>query len=143
MYSEQDKHQAIALLKRNKTPEEVASQLDMPVRLVKEWHSKLDTKDLVGLQSNVQAFDDVLNGELIVTGDAEKLLKGKLEAVALDIAIEVDRNVGVNDVMVSKSLQLAADTVCKLYAVIVSKLNESPVGKPNEAGSLFQSIMKD
>ena len=143
MISNQLKAQAIARIRHNVPLEDIAHELDIPLMLIKEWSSTLNVKDLVAIESNVYAVQTLLDKD--PSAENEARLKSKLEEVAFDIAEETSKAVGYGDPVLSKSLQLCADTVSKLYTVFIAKNNgPAPLEQPSSTGlSLFQNMLRD
>lgn len=144
MIDEQTKAAAIAKLLRQVPSETVAKEYQLPLPLVNEWRDNLDERDIIALESNIQAVATVMEGG-IVPGQ-EQLLKFHLENAGMEVAREVEKAAAMGDPMHSKSLQLCADAVCKLYQTLVMKsVGLGLPGAPmNTTGlSQFQSLMKD
>lgn len=146
MIPDTTKNQAIAKLKRNMPAEMIASELDLPLMLVKEWESKLNPNDLVALEANIQAVEEVtqrvLNGE-IVPGN-EETLKNELEKAAIQIAQASTKPIFIGDMLHAKAVQLCADAVSKLYQTLI--LKGAPAGQGSSGGqsnSRFHDLMKD
>lgn len=143
MIPEKVKAQAIAKLRHRIPPEIVAEELEIPVKLIKEWSSNLDPKDLIAIQANIHAVDEVLNGELV--GVNEDKLKETLELTAIDIAKQAATPAMNADMVHAKAIQLCADAVSKLYQTLIMKGGTGEPTNKNNNGHLstFQRLMKD
>lgn len=142
MITEPIKAKAIALIKHQTSLDEIAEQLELPIMLVREW-AKLEGKDLVALEANIHAVENVLQGE-VLEQDKIQLLKDKLEDAAIEVTKDI--NMALGDPLYAKSLQLCADTIAKLYVSIVKK--DTPSDNPNNIFSptgltAFQAVMRD
>lgn len=143
MISDTIKAKAITQIRRQVPLDEIANELCLPLMLIKDWQSNLDVKDLVIVEANVAAIEDVLKGE-VVEPDKISILKDKLEDAAIEVTKEV--SIALGDPMYAKSLQLCADTIAKLYVSIVKK--DTPAENPNNIFSptgltAFQTAMRD
>ena len=142
MIPDKIKAQAIAKIRHRVPVEQIAEELNVPVKLVKEWGNNLDPKDLIAIQSNIHAVDEVLNGELI--GLNEDKLRETLELAAIDIAKHASTPALNADVVHAKALQLCADAISKLYQTLIMKGGTGePVKNTSGNFSTFQRLMKD
>lgn len=141
MITDATKAKAIAAILRQVPHEDIAEELEIPVVLVREW-ANLQGKNLVTMEANLLAADRVLKGEVLEANQVD-ILKQKLEQAAIDVTNEVPAAIG--DPMYAKSLQLCADTITKLYQVIVCRGDVNPNNMPLSGNgiSAFQSIMRD
>lgn len=148
MITEQAKASAIARMHHQVPLEEIAEEMEIPLVLLKEWHSKLDINGMIAINSNSHALSRVLEGE-VVGNATELLLKAKLETLAMDIASEASKSIGSGDVVYAKSIELAANTAVKLYQTFIMKGgNAGPPGEgmgnlSNSGFNAFSSLMKD
>lgn len=144
MITEQLKAQAIAKLRHAVPIEDIASALNIPVKLVKEWKGKLDPKDLVAIEANIYAAEKLAYGEIVTEDDNEKILKETLELTAIDIAKEVNNGFSLQDPMAAKSVQLCADAISKLYNTFILKNGSgTPMNNIPQEASTFQRLMRD
>ncbi len=143
------KAQAIASLKMGKSVEEVAELFDIPKKLVHTWYDDLDPNDLVGLEANVIALKNAITEIEVLEQSQEEQLKFKLEKAAIEIADNAYKAAGMGDAIHSKSIQLLADAVSKMYTTIILKGNtgsgQSPsIPIPNANGiSVFENLLAD
>lgn len=142
MINDNLKTQAKLMLQRGIPIDEIADELDLPEKLVKEWQSKLDPKDLTVLQSNVMAMGQVLKGELVPIN--EDKIRNELEKAAIEIASQSYKTAGTGDVVHAKSLQLLSDTVSKMYQTFILKGGAgNPSGAAPAGGTMFEQLMRD
>lgn len=136
------KSKAIAMLHKRTPVTQIAEELEISTVLVEEWAKKLDLNDLVAVQANINAVEQLTKGELVELESDE--LKKALEQSALDIAKMAPSPCDYGDIAQAKSINLCADAVSKLYQTIVLKGGMiQPQSGDNVPLSVFQSIMKD
>lgn len=146
MITEKTKANAISLLKLGDTPEQVSEALELPLMLVREWHTSIGGKDLTSLQANANALERVINGELIPSTEANaEILRVKIEETALKIVEQVSHAVPFGDVVQARSLQLLADTCSKLYNTVINKgqVAAAPQTPGQAALSMFEQMSRD
>lgn len=142
MITDQIKARAISKLRHNETPEQIALDLGIPEKLIKEWAKTLSSSDLVAIEANTYAIGKIMATQELVPLQ-EDILRNELEKAAIDIAKEA--SVATDDMMHAKAVQLCADAVCKLYASLILK------GSPNQnngnqlpsMSSAFETLMRD
>jgi len=143
MISEQTKAAVIARLKVGENLDSLADEFEVPSIIIQDWVK--DTKGLTLIKAEAQTFalEQVMSGVLVDEVDEEQLKK-KLEEAAESIADEIKGAVRCQDVAVSKSLELCANTISKLYATFVLKggLISPDAANPTQ-NSLFQTLLKD
>lgn len=137
MFTEAIKAKAIAKIKHQVPIEDIAEELELPTTLIEQW-AKLEGKDLVALESNLHAIENVTNQETLDPTTIDRL-KDKLEKAAEEITDDIGMALG--DPVYAKSLQLCADTVSKLYITLVQKSN--PSDTPDGHVPLFETLMRD
>lgn len=144
MITKEIKMTALAKLKCQVPPEEIAEELDIPLPLIKEWANTIEGNDLIQLHANVHAVTKLANGE-ITRSNNEEFLRLKIEEVAIDIVEQVQLVTTGGDVVRAKALQLCADTVTKLYNSLINNITNADGSlKPNgQEISAFKSLMKD
>lgn len=143
MITEQIKTNAIAKIKMSVPLEDISRELDLPLLLIKEWESNLNPRDLVQLKANVHACQTLTQeGDITSSENNEKLLKSKLEDVALLIATEAGLCTSIGDVIQAKNLQLLADTTTKLYNTFINK-GTNKLDEPGNNMSLFDALRRD
>lgn len=120
MIDDNTKALALAKLKMSTPIESVAEELNLPVMLVKEWHSKLDLKDLTHLHAGNDAVVRVLNAELLPETSIK--LRNALEEAALEVAMRVKDAALYPDLVYATSLDKCASAIAKLYSSIVNNL---------------------
>lgn len=146
MITEKTKANAISLLKLGDTPEQVSSELELPLMLVREWHEAISSKDLTKMQANANALTRVVNGELLPTSaENAEMLKLKIEETALEIVEQVSKAVPFGDVIQAKALNLLADTCSKLYNTVINKgqIQTTPMTPGQQALSMFEQMSRD
>lgn len=146
MISEAQKQNAIARIIALDNLEDISSEEDIPLPLLREWERNLSETDLTGIKANVNALTRVVNGELIGPGTTDERLKQQLESVAVEIANKVQSTLHLLDPMSAKALQLNADTITKLYATLIGKSNTPVDGLPEPSDNsvrLFSNLLKD
>lgn len=152
MITEKDKAKAIAYLKRGKSIEEVSEKFDIPPKLLLEWTKDFNTKDLITIESNILASEDLIVHDLEVYDgeipeDNKAKLKKQLEESAIEIAKHASVPVAFGDVMHAKAIQLCAQAVCGLYQTIIGDPNDivdpSNVALSDQTLTAFKSLMKD
>lgn len=149
MITEKTKAIAKARIKQNITCEEIAKELEIPLKLVEEWASNLNTKDMVVQEATLLAVDKIQKqidtGELVPLN--EDILKECLEQTAIDITKAMAIPALTGDMVHAKAIQLMADAIVKMYQIIVLK-----GGKVEGAGGtlpsnstldVFADMMKD
>lgn len=136
---------AIARIKCLEPLANIAQELDIPLAVMQELYRGMDTNDLIRLEANTFAVQQLAECEILPSSpNQEKLLQKKIEDVAIEIVDEVSLCVTTADPIRAKTLQLCADTISKLYITLIAKSTDigpiSPNGKTIDA---FKSIMKD
>lgn len=146
MITEQTKAVAKARIKQGVPLGEIASELEIPLKLVEEWKSQETSRDLIVQEATVLAVDKIIAKE----GELEPLLETKLretlELTAIDLAKHAVLPAMNGDMVHAKAIQLLADAIVKLYQTIILKS-----GAPkNDAGGArsdtldtFAEMMKD
>lgn len=149
MITEKVKATAIAKLKHKIPPETIAAQLDIPVKLVKDWAGSLNGNDMMAIESNIHAVqvltdkNAVANGEIVPLN--EDVLRETLELTAIDLAKAATMPGTSADIVHAKSIQACADAITKLYQTFILKGATGEPSKPNDGQgqTLFQQLMKD
>lgn len=113
------KAHAIALLKMGNTIDSVAEELDLPPSLVREWHAKLDSRDLVSARAHTMAVAELM-AKPLEPGDPDQL-KRSLERTAEELSRQIYASAPTGDVFQSKALQQLCDGVAKLYGILILK----------------------
>lgn len=137
------KAQALAQLRRNVSIEDVAEELDVPEKLVKEWAGSIGLNDLVVMDANMHALSQVIEGKVMNEVSDDMILKF-LKDAGFEIAKETFRSCNNGDPIHAKSLQLYADVLQKLYATFILKGGSARTNQPeNPEGSFFDFVTKD
>jgi hypothetical protein len=101
------------------TIESVAEELDLPKSLVREWHAKLDPRDLTSARAHTMAVAELMSKPL-QPGDPDQL-KLSLERTAEELSRQIYASAPTGDVFQSKALQQLCDGVAKLYGILILK----------------------
>lgn len=142
MISQEIKANAIARLAQAIPPEEVAENLDIPLKLVKEWSDNLSPNNLVSVHANINAMNNLKENEVL--GLNEDVLRETLELTAIDIAKSASVSSSYSDPLSAKAVQLCADAVSRLYKTFILKdgMVENTKQTPTES-SAFQNLLRD
>lgn len=148
MITEQIKAKAKARLKQCIPIEEVAQELNLPVRLIEEWASKLNSNDLVAQEATLLAVEKLqakVDSGIIEPLNTE-LLRKTIEDTALDLTKAMAIPAINGDMVHAKAIQLMADALVKMYQIIVMKggVIEGNGDKPSSKSlELFGDMMRD
>lgn len=148
MITEKTKAIAKARLRQCISAEEIAEELEIPLKLVEEWASNISSKDMVMQEATLLAVDKINNkihlGEVMpLTLD---ILKDILEETAIDITKAMALPALSGDMVHAKAIQLMADAIVKLYQVLILKSDTATgkSGSPNSTAlDTFAEMMKD
>lgn len=148
MITEQTKAKAKARLKQCISVEEVAEELNLPVKLVEEWATKLNGADLVAQEATLLAVE-----KLQAKADAgvieplnTELLRKTIEDTALDLTKAMAIPAINGDMVHAKAIQLMADALVKMYQIIVMKggvIDGGGDAPSNKSLELFGDMMRD
>lgn len=142
MITERTKAIVKARVRQNISAEDIAEELDLPLKLVEEWAGKVDQKDMLVQESVAMAVDKIhqkaLKGEVMPM--MEEVLKNTLEETAIDLTKSMAIPALQGDIVHAKAIQLLADALVKMYQVIVLKGGN---GTPNTNGNLPNSEVID
>lgn len=142
MITDQMKAAAVARLRRQEDPASIAASLKIPEKVVKEWQKALNPRDLVAIESNIYAVEELSKVQELVPMQ-EEILKQALEQAAIDLAKEASYPATTADVIHAKAINLCADAVCKLYSTLVLKGSSSISITDNRALSAFEALVRD
>ncbi len=148
MITKETKARAIALLKHNYSPLAISEEMDIPIKLLEEWASKLDGNDLTTLESNCYAVEKLALGDITTMKPINpEILRIAVEDTALDITKAMGNVMRNGDVQHAKALELMSTSLVKIYHTIVMKGNaiEEDNGDraSNKCLAVFESMMKD
>lgn len=150
MITERTKAIAKARLRQNISAEDIAEELEIPLKLVEEWAGKLSPTDMVVQESVALAVNKIQTKAL--SGEVMPMMEEVLKETLIETAIDLTKSMALpalqGDMVHAKTIQLLADAIVRMYQIIILKGGNGSTGPGgatanNEVLDSFAEMMRD